>query len=344
MTPNLRRAAVFGAAALALWLIGRNVAASGFDPGRFLRAFATVDLHWTLAAVALGLATYWGRAVRWAVLLRPLGSSLSLIQLTKFQLIGFSATLISGRAGEMVRPYLIARAAGVSFGSQVALWVVERLLDLLSVLVIFSLALAVYRPPQDAILHPAVAAILQTGGRTAAVGSAIILLLLPLAGLAQVRINQLAAHLPKVLGGWVRSVTSGFAATGSAGVLRLSVAYSLAEWGLIAACYYCVFRSFPPAAGIGPADTLVVLGFVSFGSVIQLPAVGGGMQVAAVLVLSELYGLSNEDAAAAALLLWVIGFALAVPLGLFLAVREGWNWSRIKSLAREAAAPGPAAG
>ena len=49
--------------------------------------------------------------------------------------------VLFGRAGEPVRPYLIARKEGVSFSSQVAAWVVERILDLLMVLLIFGIAL-----------------------------------------------------------------------------------------------------------------------------------------------------------------------------------------------------------
>jgi uncharacterized membrane protein YbhN (UPF0104 family) len=356
MMPPLRRALILLLTGLAVWLLLRTMAASGFDPARFAGAFRSLDVRWLLSAIALGLLTYAGRAVRWATLMRPLfdhtpddhapvghardgrPTPIDLLGLTKFQLIGFAATLVAGRAGEMVRPYLIARWANVSFGSQVALWVVERLLDLLSVLVIFSLALGVYQPPQNLHLHPAVAAILQTGGRSAAALSILLLVLLPLAASAPSWSHHIADRLPGVLAAPIRSLVSGFAVIRSRRTLGLSVAYSLAEWLLIAACYHCVFRSFPPAGRLSATDTLIVLGFVSFGSVIQLPAVGGGMQLVAILVLTELYGLGNEDATAAALLLWLVGFALGVPLGLFLAVREGWNWSNFKNLARDAAA------
>ena len=43
--------------------------------------------------------------------------------------IGFTAVVLFGRAGEPVRPYLIAKKEGVTFSSQVAAWVVERILD-----------------------------------------------------------------------------------------------------------------------------------------------------------------------------------------------------------------------
>ena len=44
------------------------------------------------------------------------------------------------------------------------------------------------------------------------------------------------------------------------------------------------------------------MGFVSFGSIVQIPGVGGGMQVVSVLVLTELFGIRLELATAFALL------------------------------------------
>ena len=43
------------------------------------------------------------------------------------------------------------------------------------------------------------------------------------------------------------------------------------------------------------------MGFVSFGSIVQIPGIGGGMQVVSVLVLTELFGVRLELATAFAL-------------------------------------------
>ena len=47
-----------------------------------------------------------------------------------------------GRAAEFVRPYLIAMKEKVSFTSQLAAWVLERIYDLLVALLIFGFALS----------------------------------------------------------------------------------------------------------------------------------------------------------------------------------------------------------
>ena len=114
---------------------------SGFSWQKFVAVFVNVDWSWLALALALILATYVGRAMRWEIMLRPLSSQVRLWRLVVATCIGFTAVVLFGRAGEPVRPYLIARKEGVSFSSQVAAWLVERILDLLMVLLIFGIAL-----------------------------------------------------------------------------------------------------------------------------------------------------------------------------------------------------------
>ena len=60
------------------------------------------------------------------------------------------------------------------------------------------------------------------------------------------------------------------------------------------------------------------------------------MQVVAVLVLTELFGVRLELATAFALLLWVLTFVVIVPLGLALALKEGLDWHSLRRMGREA--------
>ena len=50
-----------------------------------------------------------------------------------------TAIILFGRAGELVRPYLISVKEKVTFSSQLAAWVIERICDLLAALLIFGL-------------------------------------------------------------------------------------------------------------------------------------------------------------------------------------------------------------
>src|SRR4249920_2578417 len=90
--------------------------------------------------------------------------------------------------------------------------------------------------------------------------------------------------------------------------------------------------AFPETAGMRVTDVIIALGFVCFGSVLQIPGVGGGMQIATVLVLTEFYGVSLEAASGIALVLWIITFVVIVPLGLVLAFHEGIKWRSLRHI------------
>src|SRR5262249_37337222 len=138
------------------------------------------DWTWLALALALIMATYVGRALRWEVLLRPLNPNARLWRIYTATAIGFTAVVLFGRAGEPVRPYLIAKQQGVPFSSQIAAWVVERILDLLMVLLIFGIALT--RISSGALEPgPRTRVILEAGGYTAGLtGGACLLLLIAL--------------------------------------------------------------------------------------------------------------------------------------------------------------------
>ena len=129
-----------GALAVAAIALFRMRGAS-FQWDLFLSTLRHVAWTWLLISILLMLLTYVGRALRWRVMLGSAGRTPSIWKLTSDTAIGFMAAVLLGRVGEVVRPYLISVSAGVPFSSQLAAWFLERLLDLLAVLLIFGFAL-----------------------------------------------------------------------------------------------------------------------------------------------------------------------------------------------------------
>jgi uncharacterized protein (TIRG00374 family) len=312
---------------------------SGFAWREFAAALVNVDWTWLAISLALILSTYVGRALRWEVMLRPLKKNTNLWRIFSATAIGFTAVVLFGRAGEPVRPYLIAKKEGVSFSSQVAAWVVERMLDLLMILVIFGLALSqISRSP---IQHgPKIKVVLAAGGYTAGViGVACLALLVGLRqfrGKVQERLMEGLSFLPGPvtarIGAALKSFGEGMESMRSGSRAALVVLYTVVEWSLISASFGSVFKAFPVTHELGITDIVVMLGFVSFGSIVQIPGVGGGMQIVTVLVLTEFFGITLEAASGIALVLWIITFVAIVPLGLVLAFHEGIQWRNLRNI------------
>jgi uncharacterized protein (TIRG00374 family) len=336
-----RLGVVFGiiAAAAAGAFVLHRWRTSGFSWRAFAESLRNVDWNWLALALVLILATYVGRALRWEVMLRPLAKNASFLGVLSATCIGFTAVVLFGRAGEPVRPYLIARQEGVSFSSQVAAWVVERILDVLMILVIFGIALT--QVSHSTIQSsPSIAVTLQAGGAAAGItGLACLALLVGLRqfhGNVQKRLLEALSFLPAPMLGRVQTFFAAFGegmqSTRSLSFTFLLVGYTIIEWMVIVACFYCIFRAFPDTAGLGFTDIVIVLGFVSFGSVLQIPGVGGGMQIVTILVLTEFYGVALEAASGVALMLWLISFVAIVPVGLGLAFHEGIKWRSLKHI------------
>jgi len=312
---------------------------SGFVWEKFVAVFSNVSWSWLTLAMALILATYVGRAMRWEVMLRPLTKQVQLWSLVVATCIGFTAVVLFGRAGEPVRPYLIARKEGVSFSSQVAAWLVERILDLLMVLLIFGIALT--QVSRSGIQPgPHIRSALQAAGLLAGITGALSLALLlglrHFRGSVRTRLMASLSFLPDALqqrvSRFLSAFEEGMQSTQRQSYVWLLVAYTIIEWLVVAGSFFCVFRAFPATAGMRITDVIIALGFVAFGSVLQIPGVGGGMQIATVLVLTELYGVSLEEASGIALVLWIITFVVIVPLGLAMAFHEGIKWRSLRNI------------
>jgi carbon starvation protein CstA len=98
---------------------------------------------------------------------------------------------------------------------------------------------------------------------------------------------------------------------------------SVGMWYTIALAYQEVTHSYGADALAIPVSQLLILIFASMvGSVLQLPAVGGGSQMATIAILSSVFDVPPEMAASCGILLWLVTFAAVVPVGLILAHRE----------------------
>jgi uncharacterized protein (TIRG00374 family) len=333
------------AAALLIGLFSRLITGRVFDWRIAVGSFGRLRWAWVAISIIPIFGTYYGRALRWAVFLRPLKPHCSLSRLLSATILGFTAITLFGRPGEFVRPYLIARKEGVPVTSQFAAWALERLFDLLMALLVFAFALT---RVQNSGMHvgPRLSWVLEVGGEVVAAACVLVMaILLSLRHFSDpVRRRLLAAlrRLPEKryrgIERLVDAVVEGVRSTRSDAAMVAVFLYSLAEWVLICACYWCLAQAFRGVVDLSLLDVLILMGFVSFGSVIQIPGVGGGMQVVSVLVLTELFGVRVELASSFALFLWALTFVAIVPIGLFLGLKEGLDWHSLRRIGREVSA------
>jgi uncharacterized protein (TIRG00374 family) len=330
--------AVFGGLLVAALLFWR-LSASDFHWERFRESFTHLDGAWLFLGVLLIFVTYFGRALRWQVMMKPFAPHASFRKLLSATVIGFTGVVILGRPGELIRPYLIAVREKTPFSSQMAIWLLERIWDLLIVLAMFGFALSrVHIEPAN--LGPSMQWLLRTGGVVVAglctVCVAVLVMIGAFSETAQRRICEAVGVLPERYRARVERVLVAFAggmrSTRSGSFTGLILAYSIGEWLVIVLATWCLLRSFPQTAYFSFVDSAVFCGFVAFGSIVQIPGIGGGMQVASVVILTELFGVDLASATAAAILIWLTMYALVAPVGVLLAIHEGLKWRELSHL------------
>ena len=101
------------------------------------------------------------------------------------------------------------------------------------------------------------------------------------------------------------------------------VVVSLVMWVLTAFSYYSITHAYPgELRGLTIADQVVLMGSSMVGSMLQLPAVGGGSQLATISMLHSGFGIEQELAVSCGILIWAISFMSVIPTGLALARHE----------------------
>lgn len=332
-----------GLLAAGIWYLFRRFAGTGFDTATLLHTITRADWRWLAVCWLMNILSYYARVWRWMVMLRPLAPDVSPWRLFSATVIGFSALVLFGRPGELVRPYLIAREAQVPLMSQIAAWLLERLYDTLTLLAIFGYALAAV-PHTALISGSALRWAFEVGGWFT--GITCTLCLAVLAGL-QRSSDRLGERIQTALGFLedrhqeraARLVTASMDGLRSARSTRSILAlfgHSIITWVFIILCYAAGFQAFPETASLSWSSILVFIGFVAFGSIVQLPGIGGGVQLVSILVLTQLFHIGLETATGIALVSWVTTVIGILPLGVVLALREGLNWNRIKELEKQA--------
>ena len=323
-------AAVLLALGFAIYRFGGTLQGASFSAAKLWLAVRGANPYLLLLSLVAIYGCYAIRAIRWGVFQQNLGAS-NFWQIYSMTLGGFAAMFLLGRAGEPIRPLLVARKEKLPVADMYGIYALERIFDIVSAAVIAGIALLAEKR------HVPVAN--TTGGILigGVIGAAGFLLYFRLHG---------TVALERALRGWQEShswrakvarTVLGFAR----GVqiirgwseLAWAVFFSAAHWALVFLVYVWVTRSFGGKFGeLSAADALLLMAFTLVGSIFQLPLAGGGSQLAAISVY-KFFGIENEPATAAAIVLWLITFAACGLVGVPLLVHEGFSIGKLKQLA-----------
>ncbi len=340
---NRKRILVFGIVLVALCLlIYLQIRAwKTFDWHMFWLQTEHVNWLYIFAGLAFTYLAYVLRAVRWRIFLKPVKKTTT-ARLLAPQFVGFAALAMLGRAGEMIRPYIIAKKERLTFTSQVAVWGVERIFDMGSFAVMLSVALLSPDLKALSFYHR-----LRQGGFFL-----MALILAMIVGLIIVRRSgdAVAEFLHKRFVGFapklahhvrekVLSFSHGLETIQDMSSAVQLIAVSLFMWILVAFAYYAVTHAYPgELQALTLPYEIVLMGSSMVGSMLQLPAVGGGSQLATIGMLSSGFHVEHELAVSCGMMLWAVTFMSVIPTGLAIARHEHVSIRAVAEAEEKAAA------
>jgi uncharacterized protein (TIRG00374 family) len=335
MRAHLRTALVLACtvALLALFLRQANL-------GEVWLEIRRADPAGLFGALAMTGVTYFLRSWRWRVMLRPIGRA-RLWTAFRTTVIGFAANaLLPARAGEVLRPFLLARREGLSATATFATIVLERLLDLVTVLLFFGLFVLV-ADPRTTAADPVLFGSVKVGGMVTTAGSVLGLVVVFLLaghperlGNAARRVERvLPARLAHALARTVERFAEGFAVMRRPGPLLQAAALSVPLWLSIAMGIWLVARAFHITMSF--AGSFLVMALLTVGVAVPTPGAVGGFHYAFRVGAMAFFGAPAERAVGAAIVLHAIAFLPVTLLGLLFMLQDGLDLGRLRRLASD---------
>jgi uncharacterized protein (TIRG00374 family) len=233
----------FAVSALFIWLVLRQL-----DLSELVRVLGEADLGWICAAVACFAIGYMCRIQRWRIMLTADQVSVGFGQAA----VPFLASIATNnvlpfRVGDALRTFAFREWLGIGAPVVLATLVVERLLDMLSLLLALGVVLLIFR--EDGVLASEAIGV---GANTLIVGALVltVILLRPqtFEGLARRMVALIGAGLPQLedrLDRVVRQVFSTLRQQARGARMLHLMLWSLVAWAFEGAVFYATACALP---------------------------------------------------------------------------------------------------
>jgi uncharacterized protein (TIRG00374 family) len=299
---------------------------------------------WLLVlGVGTTLTTYALRARRWQCLLDGIGPT-HFTTAFRATVMGFATNfLLPARAGEVLRPYLLARREGLSATAAFATIILERLFDIVTV----ALFLATYLLLFDtgvAASDPRTFHAVQVGGLTVAAAALVALVVLFVLAGHQGALGRVSLSIARVLPERVahkavrvvQMFAQGLAAVRQPRQLAATMLWSIPLWLSIACGIWIVSHAFHIAVPF--TGSFLLMALLVVGVAVPTPGSVGGFHLLYQIGVMSFFGASNDRAIGAAIVLHAISFVPVTLVGIFFMAQEGLSLGRMRSLADLASA------
>ncbi len=312
---------------------------------KFIHSVSEANVWLLLLSIVAIYGCYAIRALRWQRFCRYVGPT-SFVNTFTGTVMGFASIFVLGRAGEPVRPLLLARKDRLPVASVFGIFFLERFCDFAAAAILACLSLLVFpNRLSDAGADMEVVNGAPRHGAwvlLAALSALIVILVyyrLHGAGAVDRGLERwrAAGGMRSRIASAITGISDGLQAIRTLPDLWAAIVYTVMHWVLAVLIYLFVAKAFGDAflhSDMNFSGAMLVLAVTLVGSALQLPGVGGGAQIASFIGLTKIFGVEQEPAAAIAVVLWIITFAGCTLAGIPLLIHEGMSMGELRKLAR----------
>ncbi len=321
---------------LALTVLFLYLAFRGTDFSRIWNTTRNIDLFWALMTLPCLFVSHFFRAWRWKYLLMPVKKTIAIRNCWSAMLIGYMANNVLPRAGEIVRPFSLGRLERISKSAALGSVMFERILDILSFLLILIVMLFFFHErissafPEFAFMgfsfsimtFTIVLSVIEAAG-TGMIGLLVFKRELG-TRLFDLVFRFFPARVSDRLHRILNSLLDGFLSLKERGNYLKIVVLSVLTWGLYAFMMYfplLAFAGMPPAAQTLSA-ALVLLGISNIGMVLPTPGNIGPYHFFVIQTLLRIYNADPGQATSYALVTHALGFISTTLVGLYYFLKD----------------------
>ncbi|PSL43764.1 hypothetical protein CLV51_10774 [Chitinophaga niastensis] len=127
----------FGIGVLLIWLFTKDITNVMWD--QIYTAFRKANYWLVIPAMVIGVASHWFRAIRWKLLMKPLGHQPSTLNTFFAVMVGYLANLAVPRLGEVTRCGILAQYEKVPADKLVGTMIAERAVDMVCLLLLMAI-------------------------------------------------------------------------------------------------------------------------------------------------------------------------------------------------------------
>jgi uncharacterized protein (TIRG00374 family) len=306
----------------------------GVDMGELWEHMRRANYLWLLGVAVVSIYANWVRAQRWGYFFRHL-KRIPAYSLFASTMIGLAANnVLPMRVGEAVRAYSISRKESLPFATSFTTVILERIFDMVTVLIFLAVALSLVPIPESADAQIG-GALKLLSGVTAAVIGAIVFLFFKRELMVRWADGALAL-LPRKIAEPTHRLFHAFLAglealTDKRQLLQL-LAYSLWLWSCFIIAFWCGAKSLSlDVTHDLPMIRASLLCVVMVAIFIMIPAAPGfvGTFQAGCIVGLSVFGVSKEEALSFSLLVHAIQFIVVNLIGAYCFVSEGFSLGEV---------------